>query len=313
MGGGGGMFPGGAPNRRRQQCEEIIVKLPVTLEDLYNGGKEISLPYSRVIMCGKCDGRGGKLNSAKKCMKCNGMGKKVVLQQIGIGMVRQMHTQCHDCGGKGETYSDRDRCDECNAKCTKEETKNLLVHIDKGMKDMQKIVYREEGHQLPGTEKGNVIVVLMQQDHPHFRRSGDNLVLKYDATLTEALCGFLLPVRHLDGRELLLKLEQGNVIQKETVRAVAGEGMPIYKNPFEKGNLYVQMEVTFPDNNFATPEQMKQLELLLPPRPPFAMPIGDHVEEVELSDFNPNEEDGNNRSEAYESDEEQGTIPCATQ
>ena len=39
-------------------------------------------------------------------------------------------------------------------------------------------------------------------------------------------------------------------------RVVYGEGMPIYRNPFEKGNLYVKFEITFPPNNFTTPENL---------------------------------------------------------
>ena len=34
-----------------------------------------------------------------------------------------------------------------------------------------------------------------------------------------------------------------------------GEGMPHYRNPFEKGNLYIKFDITFPPNNFT--EEMK--------------------------------------------------------
>ena len=41
------------------------------------------------------------------------------------------------------------------------------------------------------------------------------------------------------------------------VRCVYGEGMPIYRNPFEKGNLYIKFELTFPPNQFANEKQLK--------------------------------------------------------
>lgn len=42
-----------------------------------------------------------------------------------------------------------------------------------------------------------------------------------------------------------------------SIKGIAGEGMPHYKNPFEKGNLYVKFDVTFPDNHFTTEPNLK--------------------------------------------------------
>lgn len=62
---------------------------------------------------------------------------------------------------------------------------------------------------------------------------------------------------------------------------------------------------------------MQALESLLPPRPKFEMPAGEHVEEVNLHDFNPHEDRGSgNRGEAYHEDEGEMGGPgmrCAQQ
>lgn len=34
------------------------------------------------------------------------------------------------------------------------------------------------------------------------------------------------------------------------VRGVVGEGMPGYRRPYDKGNLYIKFEIEFPPNNF---------------------------------------------------------------
>lgn len=311
-GGGGGMGGMGGGGGRRQQCEDKVIEHIVTLEDFYNGGKEVPLEFTRHAICSKCDGRGGKAGSARKCTSCNGNGTKVMLQQLGPSMVRQVVTRCPECSGKGTVFNERDICGDCHGQRTKEEQKTIVVHIDKGMKNGQKLVFRE-GNQLPDTDKGNVIVMLMQVKHDVFMRNGNNLNIRHTITLTEALCGFAFPLRQLDGRDLLLKVQPGEVIQKNTVKAVVGEGMPIYKNPFEKGNLYVHFDVVFPDNNFASPEQLKQLELLLPPRPPFSMPIGEDVEEVDMIELE--DPETSTRGEAYDSDgeEQSGEFPCQPQ
>lgn len=41
------------------------------------------------------------------------------------------------------------------------------------------------------------------------------------------------------------------------IRCVKDEGMPRYRNPFEKGNMYIKFDVTFPPQNFASEDQLK--------------------------------------------------------
>jgi len=41
-----------------------------------------------------------------------------------------------------------------------------------------------------------------------------------------------------------------------SVRVVRGEGMPQYRNPFEKGDLYIKFDVQFPSNNWISPEKL---------------------------------------------------------
>ena len=86
--------------------------------------------------------------------------------------------------------NERDRCKTCKGKKVVNETKILEVHVDKGMKDGQKIFFRGEGDQQPGVEAGDVVIVLQQKAHEQFKRQGDNLYILHPITLTEALCGF---------------------------------------------------------------------------------------------------------------------------
>lgn len=56
----------------------------------------------------------------------------------------------------GETISEKDKCKECKGKKVTQQTKVLEVHVDKGMKDNQKIPFRGEGDQLVS----NMIIIL---------------------------------------------------------------------------------------------------------------------------------------------------------
>lgn len=37
---------------------------------------------------------------------------------------------------------------------------------------------------------------------------------------------------------------------------VKGEGMPQYRNPFEKGDLYIKFDVQFPENNWIDADKL---------------------------------------------------------
>ena len=100
--------------------------------------------------------------------------------------------------------------------------------------------------------------------------------------LNEALTGFSRKVKTLDNREIAITLTPGGfvkhqgkkstlwytwLIQLKGVKVAAGEGMPIYRNPFEKGNLIVQFEVEYPKPEwFSVQENRDKLEALLPPK-----------------------------------------------
>jgi len=79
-------------------------------------------------------------------------------------------------------------------------------------------------------------------------------------SLTTALTGGQFVVTHLDNRKLLIKIAPGEVIKPGDVKVIQGEGMPTYKNPFEKGNLYITFALDFPSPNWIKPEQLAQLK-----------------------------------------------------
>ena len=65
----------------------------------------------------------------------------------------------------------------------------------------------------PGAESGNVIVILQQENHATFSRKGQDLYFTHKLGMTEALCGMHFVVRHLDGRDLVLRSPPGAVIE----------------------------------------------------------------------------------------------------
>ena len=65
----------------------------------------------------------------------------------------------------------------------------------------------------PDTITGDIVFVLQQKEHPKFKRKGDDLFVEHTLSLVEALCGFRFILTHLDGRQLLVKSNPGEVVK----------------------------------------------------------------------------------------------------
>jgi len=304
--GGGSPFGGGGhrhsgPRRGR----DVVHELRISLEDLYNGVTK-KLSIQRTVICSVCDGRGGKGNPVK-CSTCKGSGVQVRISQIGPGMVQQIQSTCSICKGEGETISDKDRCRPCNGKKTTREKRILEVHVDKGMVEGQKIPFRGMADEDPGIEPGDVIIVLCEKEHDVFQRKGNELIMKMKVGLNEALTGFSRAVKTLDDRELILTCIPGEVVKHEGLKVAVGEGFPIYRNPFERGNLIVQFEVDYPDKSWFTIENVSKLAEILPQKDDQAV-VTDDAEEVVLDDFDPqlHQRRTRNGGSALDEDDEDG-------
>ena len=45
-------------------------------------------------------------------------------------------------------------------------------------------------------------------------------------------------------------------------RVILHEGMPMHRNPFEKGHLYIEFDVIFPPNDFLADDGLKVRNLI---------------------------------------------------
>ena len=115
-----------------------------------------------------------------------------------------------ECHGEGERVDPKLRCKKCNGRKVNRERKILEVQVDKGMADGQKITFTSEGDQEPGLEPGDIIIVLDEKAHDSFKRSGQDLIMKMDITLTEALTGMKKTIKSLDDRTLVIQTVRGN-------------------------------------------------------------------------------------------------------
>jgi len=298
--------------------EDLVHRLPVTLEDLYNG-KETKLALRKNVQCSDCDGKGAsKPNAVTSCTDCRGQGIRITLRQVAPGMVQQLQQECSKCGGMGEIIKEKDKCRKCSGHKVVQEKKILEIYVEKGMTHKQKLVFSGEGDQEPNVIPGDVIILLTQEPHKIFTREGADLVMEKEITLFEALCGFSFTITHLDGRVLLVKSKSGQVIKPGSIKEIANEGMPHHRRPFDKGSLIIKFTIKFPET--VDPIHVTSLQQVLPQPEPLGVLRMEEVEEVTLQEYGTSNQykGGNRRKEAYEEDGEggvpqQGGIGCSQQ
>lgn len=177
-----------------------------------------------------------------------------------------------------------------------------------------KIVLEGEADQVPDQEPGDIIFRLVQEEHEVFDRAGSDLRASFDVTVAEALTGFSrVVIKHLDGRGIELTHPAGKVLSPGQVLKVSGEGMPI-KRSDSKGDLYLVVNVKFPEENWKpSPEMLEKIKQVLPsPEPPIT---AETVDEVEFDPKGNMEEFGDSQggSTWADEDDEEEPAQCAAQ
>ncbi|CBZ14695.1 putative DnaJ protein [Leishmania braziliensis MHOM/BR/75/M2904] len=242
-------FGGGARERGEPKPKDIVHELEVTLDDLYNGATK-KVMISRNRFCGTCKGSGLKPGGKRTtCFQCRGRGVLLRTQQVFPGFHHQVQMHCTACGGEGEIVAATDICTGCRGKRAAREKSVLEVHIDRGTSKSDHFTFTGEGNQEPGIRlSGDVLIFLSVRSHPVFHRINDHLMIRCPITLQEALCGFDVPIEHLDGRELIIKASPGQVVHGDSAWSVYNEGMPVKgTGGLQKGKLFVYFDVQWPE------------------------------------------------------------------
>ncbi|KAJ2770935.1 DnaJ-like protein xdj1 [Coemansia nantahalensis] len=232
--------------------------LPVTLADLFHG-KRVRVRLVRSVVCKRCNGAGGKRSVLRECLACGGKGTRIAARQVAPGLFSQARVQCTACRGSGKVVPESDRCRKCTGAGTVDEKAAVEIDIKPGMGDGQRITLYGQGDQPPGQAPQDLVFVLRQEAHSGFQRNGDNLSVHAKIDLAEALCGFSrVLLTHIDGRQIVVSHQSG-VLRPGDVLRVSGEGMPQEKRPKARGDLFVVLDILFPDSSWRPDPALRAL------------------------------------------------------
>ena len=127
-----------------------------------------------------------------------------------------------------------------------EEKKKLIIPIEKGMKDEQQIRFEGEADQIPGYKPGDIVINLIENEHPDYQRDGDNLIIIKNINLYQ-IYDLSFDIKHLDSRIIKISKEPGDALHlNDSLRKVTGQGMPSYKSNGNFGDLFIRFNIVIP-------------------------------------------------------------------
>lgn len=209
--------------------------LTVTLREAVFGTKK-ELRVNKATECNTCTGTGRQPNSKpRKCPNCNGSGRVAIRQ--AFFMIEQPCSACH---GSGKMY---DPCKPCNGQGHTREMKNFEVKIPEGTDNGTMLKLRGLGEPgINGGPAGDLILDIVVEKEPNFRRKGANLETDAEIPFTTAILGGDIAVTSLAGDQLTAKIPAG--LQPGDTVSLRGKGVKTRTDTF--GDLIVNIKLKIP-------------------------------------------------------------------
>jgi molecular chaperone DnaJ len=189
----------------------------------------------RLETCVTCRGTGAASGtSPTTCPQCRGTGQ--IRRQQGFFTIA--HT-CRQCHGTGRVI--QKPCPTCRAATQVQQDRKLTVKIPAGIATGQRLRLHGEGeHGTAGGPPGDLYVVVGVQEHPFFRRDGNNLLCEIPVSYpTLALGGEVTVPRSTAARAKIPSTPVGATFR------VRAKGMPDVSGR-GRGDLYVSVQVDIP-------------------------------------------------------------------
>ena len=185
-----------------------------------------------------------------------------------------------------------------------EEKKKISVQIEKGMKDEQQIRFKGEADQVPGFIPGDIIITLIENEHPVFQRDGDNLIIIKNIDLYQNY-DITFDIKHLDNRVLRIVKEDSDALHlNDSLRKITGEGMPFYKSD-ELGDLFIRFNLVIPKS--IEMDYLLELKKIVQSEPITLEPSFTHkytlenISDEDLADLETSSDESDEPSEASDS------------
>jgi molecular chaperone DnaJ len=200
----------------------------------WGGPRQVTV--TRQERCALCRGTGTAPSAHRECADCLGSG---LIKSTRAHMV--FSRPCVPCQGTGRRPELR--CRACGGEQREMRTETLTIQMPPGLADGARVRVPEKGHAgLKGGESGDLLVNVVVEPHPVFRREGDDLYLAVPIAIHEAALGARLEVPALDG-VARLRIPPGT--QSGQRFRVRERGVPSSRDG-RRGDLVVEVHLVLP-------------------------------------------------------------------
>src|SRR5215204_2091488 len=189
--------------RTQAKGENITVNVRLSFRDALNGvTTRVGVPVEEA--CGECGGTGAAPGTvARTCPECGGRG----VQSRDQGFFA-LSTPCSGCGGEGRIIERP--CSVCGGHGRVRRSRQVKVRIPAGARDTMKVRIPGRGNAgRDGGPAGDLYVRTLVEEHPVFKRKGDDFVVGVPVSFVEAALGAEIQVPRPGGGIVKLRLPAG--------------------------------------------------------------------------------------------------------
>lgn len=236
------MFTGGASQRSNPNAPQAGADLQHTIYiSLLDAAKgvEKEFEFMRRENCETCHGSGAKPGTKKEnCSHCHGTGQI----RTSSGFFTQIRT-CPYCNGTGQVI--KEKCSSCGGTGYTRKRRQIKVKVPAGIDNGQNISLSGQGE--PGKNggpNGTLYVRVIVEPHKLFVRDGVDLHLTFPISFTQAALGAEIEVPSIMDGVIRHKIPEGT--QHGTQIRLKGYGMPYLRNPKNRGDIVLHIEVEVP-------------------------------------------------------------------
>lgn len=231
-------FTNNSSTLRKRQNHQYDIQ--VSLREIYFGTIK-KIKVTREKHCPKCQ---------IACHNCQGSGR--ISQKITMGpLIQIIEHPCQHCASTGFRKTDS-FCGQCLLGTLKEE-KLIELIIAKGTEHGKIFLYEDWGEQAktPNEKSGDLIIRVLIQDHPDFKRHNLDLIMSVPLTLTESIIGKNIHIPHFS-EDIYIDTKGFGIINPNKQYTLFDKGL--HTDQGNKGHIQIRFTINYPDKVLNTKE-----------------------------------------------------------
>ena len=237
----GGGF-GGRTQRsssRSNRGEDLQIELSLSLQEIAKG-VEKTVKIGIKEPCEKCGGSGSAEGKTETCPQCKGTGQIRQFRQSLFGRMQTV-SECPNCNGEGRII--KNKCSKCYGEGRVGTVKEIKFNIPPGIGEGEYIRLRGQGNVgARGGSRGDILVLIHQKQDDLFERDGNDIILEYPISVSQAVLGDEIIVPTLTG-SVKMKVPPGT--QSGRLFRLKGQGIQSHSS-YSRGDQIVRTIVVIP-------------------------------------------------------------------